>query len=243
MLSWVVSIGRARVESEIMTANRLRSSADMQRVLRVMTAPSDEWTDTGSLSPLLAVDVEPSLIRNAFVPGAAGLRVDVESANRFSLTQALKVPGGLTHIAAHGDANPDFLGYSGVWLHPEPGATEPKFLSWVDITDEKLQAELVVLNVCRLGQGASMANRRNLSFATAISAAGVDHVVAALWPVSDAATVKWVPAFYAALDTDDLESSAEALRQAQLALRASRHFRHPFYWASLVHFRHLEVPL
>jgi len=80
-----------------------------------------------------------------------------------------------------------------------------------------------------------------LSFAGAVSAAGVDQVVAALWPLSDAATVRWVPAFYRALDDADLNSSAEALRQAQLELRASRHFRHPFYWASLVHFRHLKV--
>jgi CHAT domain-containing protein len=216
-----------------------RSPAVVSRRLLAMSASNTAVDHSLSLSPLFNADTEKSLIRDAL---PASVDVQAAAADRASLIQALNARNVLVHIAAHGDADPAFLGHAGIWLAPERGTSTPQFLSWVDISDTSLQAELVVLNACKLGQGMSKVNGSSLSFAAAISAAGVNQVIAALWPVSDAATVKWVPAFYGALDTGDLGSSAEALRQAQLALRNSRHFRHPFYWASLAHFRHLEVP-
>ena len=117
------------------------------------------------------------------------------------------------------------------------GTSKPQFLSWLDIADLPLRADLAVLNACQLGASSS-----SLSFAAAVSGAGVAHVIAALWPVSDAASDTWISSFYGALDPLKLDSSAAALRQAQLALKQTRQFRHPYFWASLAHWRNLDLP-
>jgi CHAT domain-containing protein len=62
-----------------------------------------------------------------------------------------------------------------------------------------------------------------------------------MWPVSDAAAAIWVPAFYSALTADPQHDAAEALRIAQLKLRDSRAFRHPFYWAGLQAFARVAL--
>lgn len=206
----------------------------------VLIANPEPQNTPGALASLPVSEMEAGLI----VLKDRALRpeiLDGERASPEQLRASLGRSDAIVHLAAHGFSKPGLLGYAGVWLAPKPGTTQPQFLSWLDVADTPLEAGLAVLNACQLAAGPSASNASSLSFAGAISAAGVDQVVAALWPVSDAATVKWVPAFYGALDVDDLGSSAEALRQAQLLLRSSRHFRHPYYWASLVHFRHLEV--
>lgn len=157
------------------------------------------------------------------------------------LQQSLVKPGAMVHLAAHGFAQPGMLGYAGVWLAPEQGSDRAQFLSWLDLADRPLHAGLVVLNACQLAATSATAQSGSLSFAGAVSAVGVKQVVAALWAASDAATAVWVPEFYRELDIRELSSSAEALRKAQNALRRSRQFRHPFYWASLIHLTQLEV--
>jgi hypothetical protein len=51
--------------------------------------------------------------------------------------------------------------------------------------------------------------------------------------MSDAASAIWVPTFYSALVVDPAHDDATALRAAQMRLRESRMFRHPFYWSGL----------
>ena len=61
--------------------------------------------------------------------------------------------------------------------------------------------------------------------------AGTPTVVGSLWQVSDEATTRLMLRFYAAF----LEQGAgPALRQAQLSLRSTPAFEHPFYWAAFV---------
>lgn len=182
-----------------------------------------------------------------------------EQATREAVLSALDEPGAWVHVAAHGTAQPHRIGYAGLWLGPSPpqesrslnpaaqsvtavaptpsAATEanampPAFLSWLDILDRGVRADLVVLNACQLGDSGSAING-NLSFADAVSRAGAKQVVAASWPVSDAAAALWVPAFYSALATDPQRNAAVALRAAQLRLRESRAFAHPFFWAGM----------
>jgi CHAT domain-containing protein len=105
-------------------------------------------------------------------------------------------------------------------------------VSWLDVRQRGARAPLVVLNACELGSGAAM--RSSDSFAAALNAAGSAHVIAAQWAVSEAASSQLLRTFYPALiETGD---PALALRRAQLALRASRHFRHPWYWAGFTAF-------
>jgi CHAT domain-containing protein len=97
-----------------------------------------------------------------------------------------------------------------------------------------------VLDACQSADAAA-AVPGNLSFADAVSRAGANHVVAALWPVSDSAAALWVPAFYQALTADPGHDAAQALRAAQQRLRSSRAFTHPFYWAGLQAIERIDV--
>lgn len=212
------------------------------RDLHLVIANPRSAVGTLRLADLPNAEQEDALIRL----GQPALDMQVqrnEDASAARFQALLDHSTGIVHVAAHGQKSAGLLGYAGLWFSPLAGTSEPQFLSWMDLADRPIRARLVVLNACQLAAGPTRAGHGSMSFATAVSAAGAGNVVAALWPVSDTAATVWVPAFYRALDLQDLDSSAEALRQAQLALRASRHFRHPYYWASLAHFRRLAVPV
>lgn len=150
----------------------------------------------------------------------------------------LQSPTTIVHVGSHGEAQAARVGRSGIWLRDESDDAGLRFLSWLDLVDSPLQAQLLVLNACDLASGPATMNGA-ISFAASLSAAGVIELVAADRPLSDAATATWVPVFYHALFEQDDRSGAQALRQAQLAMARSPRFRHPRHWASLQHFRRL----
>jgi tetratricopeptide (TPR) repeat protein len=149
------------------------------------------------------------------------------------LTQALGRPREWLHVATHGVSRGPMQSYSGIWL---TGRDSAEFFSWLDAADSPAYAAVAVLDACALGASEPRTSTGAASFAAAVSAAGVDDVVAALWPVSDGASAIWVPAFYEGLSEGGQSDIGESLRQAQIKLRATAPYRHPFYWASLVHF-------
>lgn len=59
------------------------------------------------------------------------------------------------------------------------------------------------------------------------------HLLATLWKVDDPATAQLMARFYKNWRAQGM-SKAEALRQAQQALRAMPAYRHPYYWAPFV---------
>jgi len=63
--------------------------------------------------------------------------------------------------------------------------------------------------------------------------AGAARVVASLWKVDDEATAKLMREFHRRMSSNGLRPSA-ALRQAQIALRQTKLWRDPFYWAAFV---------
>lgn len=197
-------------------------------------------TDPRQLGSLANASVEAAQIQDAL--GDAALRVDENAqATRSTVLATLEQAGAWLHIAAHGMAQPQRIGYAGIWLEPPAAEAAPAFLSWLDVLDSSVRADLVVLDACQLGDSGSAVSG-NLSFADAVSRAGARRVVAALWPVSDAAAALWVPAFYRSLLADAGYDSALALRAAQLRLRASRAFTHPFFWAGLQSIERLDLP-
>ena len=206
--------------------------AESRRV-RVIVAPQSEAG--AGLAPLPVAASEMHLVRGALETAGFGVE-PVIADDRESIFRALAVPGEWVHIAAHGQTIAGRLGRSGIWI--ERGKTDgPQFLSGIGMLGRDVRSELVVMDGCELdasGDGGA----GSLNFANAAAKAGARNVVAAMWPVSDSAAATWVPAFYrAALDSSE-PRFARALQQAQLQLRASRRYRHPYYWASL---RHTEV--
>jgi hypothetical protein len=220
--------------SSFSTESRAAPAGDIGVVVASNLGPGA----SDKLAPLYSAEQEPSLLKAA-VPDAT---IEVHAglgATPSVLHRELMQSGRLVHVAAHGTARPQALGYAGLWLAPEKAGGDPQFLSWLDMAAQPLYASLAVLNACQMAAGSTHIGTP--SFALAVSTAGVDNVIAASWPISDAASSVWVPVFYRALDRRRPDSSADALRQAQLALMKSRYFRHPYYWASLAHFRQLQI--
>jgi len=210
------------------TALAEQSSARLPRNLRVVVAAQ---SGESPLRSLAVASVEAAQIRKAL--GDDGVRVDERShATPQALLELLDESAAWVHVAAHGASRPERIGFAGIWLETPPQETTPAFLGWLDVLDNGVRADLVVLDACQLGDSGSAVSG-NLSFADAVSRAGARQVVAALWPVSDAASALWVPAFYRALVDDPRHDPAQALRAAQLRLRATRAFVHPFFWAGM----------
>jgi tetratricopeptide (TPR) repeat protein len=219
---------------------RTAATRAVPQVVNILVAAQAAGASAKQLPTLASADVEGAQIREAL--GATDLRVVEDAqATRASVLATLRQPNTWLHIAAHGTAQPQRIGYAGIWLEPSTRGGAPGFLSWLDVLDHGVGADLVVLDACQLGDNGSAADG-NLSFADAVSRAGARQVIAAAWPVSDAASALWVPAFYKALADDPAHDAAQALRAAQQRLRASRAFTHPFFWAGLQAIERLEFP-
>lgn len=91
---------------------------------------------------------------------------------------------------------------------------------------------LAVLSACETSVGTDTAASLDVaSLAGAFMAAGAPSVLGSLWKVSDDSTTQLFVSFYSAF----LELGAgDALRGAQLAVRARPGLAHPYYWAAFV---------
>ena len=85
---------------------------------------------------------------------------------------------------------------------------------------------LVILSACNTAMGDGGDVKFVASLAEAFWLAGSQSVVASLWSVDDESTALLMAEFYAALRAG--APKAEALRKAQLAVRANPAFAHPY---------------
>jgi tetratricopeptide (TPR) repeat protein len=206
----------------------------------LLVAARPAGLDSTDLPYLLVAEAEPGLVAGA-LRGVPVREHAGREGGRAHLRSLLTEPGTWLHVAAHGVSRTGIQGLAGLWLAAPEDADVPEFVSWLGLADTALSADLVVLNACQLADSDLAANAA-IGFATALAAAGVDHVVAANWQLSDSASAVWVPVFYRSLTgspSGDVADPVRALREAQLALRRSRAFRHPFYWAGLGHLQGL----
>ena len=208
------------------------SPAAMSRVHVFVS--TQQTTASAGLPPLPMASSEPDFIATSLLNSQH--KVVTESMNnRDTLLAALNQSGDWVHIAGHGTAGAGHIGFSGVWLEPETAGAIPGFLGELDVLGRGSRSDLVVLDACQLGRRVNDNVRPSMSFADATARAGARHVVAALWPTSDSAAALWVPAFYTDMASSNAPDVGAALHKAQLRLRSSRIFHHPFYWASLMH--------
>jgi tetratricopeptide (TPR) repeat protein len=222
------------IASTLRTGNGSRLAPPAR--VHALAADAGRWP-APNLPPLPHAAAEAELIATLLAPHRIEV-VPSPDATRARLLDALAQSDAWVHLAAHGFARPERLGHAGVWLASAASVDVPEFVSWLDVRQRGARAPLVVLNACELGSGAAM--RSSDSFAAALNAAGSAHVIAAQWAVSEAASSQLLRTFYPALiETGD---PALALRRAQLALRDSRHFRHPWYWAGFTAFARAPSP-
>ena len=115
-------------------------------------------------------------------------------------------------------------------------------LSFAEIFDLKLDADLVILSACDTAGEATVGATREAGVASgggfaldglvrAFVGAGGRSVIASHWPVPDEydATNRLIDGFFAASEGTPL---TEAMRRSQIALMDQRETSHPFYWAA-----------
>jgi CHAT domain-containing protein/tetratricopeptide (TPR) repeat protein len=235
LLQW--SDGRRLVDTSILSlvpsgvSARSFEPASLPRQIQVLTASQSEQQGTLDSLPRASTDYERV---HELLPGVSSVSYADAQFTRQRLRDALDQPGIWVHIAAHGLNDARLQSYSGLWLSAQEHG-RPAFVSWLDIVERPLRAELAVLNACNLAGGIARGVTGTTNFAGALSAAGVRNVVAALWPLSDSAGSEFAKAFYAELARSRSPDVGAAVSVAQRHLRASPHFRHPYYWSLFVH--------
>jgi CHAT domain-containing protein/Tfp pilus assembly protein PilF len=134
------------------------------------------------------------------------------------------------HLATHGILDTDRGDIPGaIVLAPGAGKTSSdSLLTAGEITNMKLQADLVVLSACSTGKG-DITGDGVIGLSRSLALAGVPSVMVSLWDVDDASTAMLMTEFYREWRSGKL-NKAQALRQAMLTTRKS--FQKPWNWAA-----------
>jgi len=106
-------------------------------------------------------------------------------------------------------------------------------LTALEVLDLRLSGtQLVVLSACETGLGEIHEGEGVYGLRRAFQEAGVAEVVNSLWEVSDAGTQALMTAFYERLMEG--QPARQALRDAQLELKASELWSSPFVWSAFM---------
>ncbi|HEV8442847.1 MAG TPA: CHAT domain-containing tetratricopeptide repeat protein [Steroidobacteraceae bacterium] len=126
------------------------------------------------------------------------------------------------HFATHAVARRDAPEQSALYLTqfaPDGTPLASNQLAAKDIQRSGLRADLVVLSGCATGDGSELRGEGVLGLTYGFLANGSRAVVAALWPIEDASTARFMSEFYRAYRASG--SAADALRSAQLTARGT----------------------
>jgi CHAT domain-containing protein len=133
-------------------------------------------------------------------------------------------PGcAIVHLACHGFFRADNPLFSSLKL-------QDGWLMAADVPTLDLRGALVTLSACESGRSQVLAGDELMGLSRAFLGAGAATLVTSLWLVNDQTTSTLMQGFYAHLMNPI--ARAGALRQAQLALKASH--PHPYFWAPFV---------
>jgi CHAT domain-containing protein/tetratricopeptide (TPR) repeat protein len=146
--------------------------------------------------------------------------------------------GGVGRLSGPMMENPMFrsglaLAGANAWLQGRnlPDEAEDGLLTAEDVAGlDLLATELVVLSACETGLGQHHVGEGVFGLRRAFVLAGAKTLIMSLWKVPDEPTRELMEDFYARLLAG--QGRAEALRQAQLAMKAKH--PDPFYWGAFI---------
>lgn len=160
-------------------------------------------------------------------------------ANRETVTGGELSGYRYVHFATHGVIDTHYPKLSSLVLSlvDRNGAPDGNgFLRLHDIYGMDLEdADMVVLSACETALGQEIRGEGLVGLTRGFLYAGAERVVASLWQVQDRATADLMERFYHGILLEG-RAPADALRQAQLAIRTSERGRlaFPYYWAGFV---------
>lgn len=169
----------------------------------------------------------------AEIYGPAHSRIFIGDQARESVLKREAPRYDVLHIATHGLAHHYAPMFSSLLLTTAPeDRTEDGVLEAREIAELDLDVDLAVLSACETGKAEDTGGDGVIGLSWALLAAGCPTTVVSQWKTESAATAKLMIEFHrhAARGVP----APEALRRAQLALRADRRYRHAFYWAPFI---------
>jgi CHAT domain-containing protein len=137
----------------------------------------------------------------------------------------------ILHFACHGFLDERTSMRSALVLTLDDDPEEDGFLQAREISDLRLDADLVVLSACQTGKGRLENVEGVLGLPRTFFYAGARSTISSLWKINDKSTAELMPEFYRHLAAG--HNKARSLRLAKLKMLESR-FSHPFYWAAFV---------
>ena len=217
----VTTAGVNSVESRMGTADSLK------RALRDVGGPG-----TTAVPRLLATRREARDIAR-LVPGV-DVALDFD-ANRAMAMSPRLADYRVIHFATHGLIDNNHPESSGIVLslYDAKGQAQNGFLRLHDIYNLNLPVDLVVLSACSTALGKEVVGEGLIGLVRGFMYAGSRRVLASLWKVDDEATGELMMEFYRAMFERKLPPAA-ALQAAQIEMRKSGRWAHPFYWAGFV---------
>jgi CHAT domain-containing protein len=197
--------------------SRTATSIVPDSVATVAAVPSPSPDLDLPLSPLPDALEEADAVAHGFV-GAQLLKGDQATAK--AISSALS-NSQLFHFAGHALAS---AGHSGLLL-------SDSFLSAEELRKIPVsRLQLAVLSACDTQDDSTGEGGDGDGLVRVFLAAGVPNVVASRWSVDSSATRQFMELFYQNLLAG--RTVADAIRQAQISLRARNGMSHPFYWAA-----------
>ncbi|ANM30399.1 hypothetical protein ABI59_13685 [Acidobacteria bacterium Mor1] len=199
------------------------------RVDEEALAPNSRFRTRGRrLLPLPGAKTELEAIRN--LVGRGGTKLYVGKSASESQVRSWDEHASIVHFASHGLVDDRLPLQSALVLAARDGAPHDGFLqAWEILDDVRLPADLVVLSACDTGGGEIVTGEGLLGLSQSFLLGGARSVLVSLWPISDESAPELMKQFYRRL-IEGLPKD-EALRQAQLELRRSGRYAHPYHWA------------
>jgi CHAT domain-containing protein len=195
--------------------------------------------DQGAAAGSLLGFGNPSSDRNVPLPGAerevqkvaqlfrrSEVYVQLNATRQRFTLEANKA--GVVHVAAHAEVDevdPLFSRILFASSGSDTGLLEAREIYGLALGD----VQLITLSACESGLGKVAKGDEILGFTRSFLAAGVDSIVASLWPVADDATETLMNRLYAELAAG--RDLMQGMRTAQLEVQRNRRFAHPFFWA------------
>jgi CHAT domain-containing protein/predicted negative regulator of RcsB-dependent stress response len=132
------------------------------------------------------------------------------------------------HVAAHAEVDEVDPLFSRILFAATP--TDTGLLEARDIYGLNLAGvNLVTLSACESGLGKVARGDEIIGFTRSFLSAGVNSIVASLWPVADESTDVLMNRLYK--DMAGGRDLMTSMQQAQLDVQKNRRFAHPFFWA------------
>ena len=137
------------------------------------------------------------------------------------------------HFAVHGILRNDvpYLRAPALVLAYDPSSKEDGFLTFSEIVELELNADLVTLSACKTGLGVLVPGEGVIGLSKAFMFAGARSLIVSLWEVSDSSTALLMEEFYRLLSQGI--SKVEALAKAKVYLR-QKGYENPYFWAPFI---------